>query len=226
MCAKLIILDLKCQRYREANVFPQVSSGRSVTRESIPGAGALLGSFLQIIRTLRGSGHTGTAVGDFLPSSNTRPPGCPLTQDDPSAAPPPTTSTIGPSWAGSLAKESSSLQTSSVEAQRAKVFHLKRSESRACSWPSNAALFQKERMKPIFRVGKEENLAVSVEIQPWTQPALRPSLSSAGLQELIEPLFGCSKFKLSFHHLQLKEFREVSYCHPNFTERETDAQRS
>lgn len=79
------------------------------------------------------SGHTGTAVGDFLPSSNTRPLGCPLALADPSAALPPATSMIGPSW--SLAKESSSLQTSSVEAQRAKVFHLKRSESRACSWP-------------------------------------------------------------------------------------------
>ena len=49
---------------------------------------------------------------------------------------------------------------------------------------------------------------------PWTQPALRPSLSFAGLQELTESLFGWSKFKLIFHHLQLKEFWGVSYAIP------------
>ena len=174
MCARLDILNLKCQRNREANFFPQVSSRRSVTRESIPGAGALLGNFLQIIKTPRGSGHAGTAVGDFPPSSSTQPLGHALAQAGPHAAPPPASSTIGPSWALALAKESSSRQMPSVEAQRAEVFHLKRSESRACSWPLNAACFSEGKNETNFQSGQRGEPAVPVEIQP-----LNPASSEA-----------------------------------------------
>lgn len=65
---------------------------------------------------------------------------------------------------------------SSMEAQRTKVFYLGRLESRACSLLLNAAHLQKQRMKPIFRVSKEENLTVLVVIQ-----SLNPASSEVKL---------------------------------------------
>lgn len=143
---------------------------REVCHQSIPGAGALLGNFLQIIKTPRGSGHAGTAVGDVPPSSSTRPLGRALAQAGPRATPPPASSTIGPSWALALAKESSSRQTPSVEAQRAEVFHLKRSESRACSWPLNAAHFSEGENETNFQSQQRGEPG-----SPGGHPALEPS---------------------------------------------------
>lgn len=74
---------------------------------------------------------------------------------------------IGPSWAGSLAKESSSLQTSSVEPQRAKVAYLKRSESRACSWP--------------FSEGEDETNFQSRQREEPGSPGGDPALESSQL---------------------------------------------
>ena len=149
-----------------------------------------------------------------------------MTQADPSIAPPPTGPMIGPSWAGVLGWGIKFPGNVFSGSSKNKGFYLERFESRACSLLLNAAHLQKERMKPIFRVSKEENLTVLVVIQslnPASSEA-KPFLGWAPWANRVP--FWMKQFKLSFYHLQLKEFWAVSYCHLDFTERGNDAQRS
>lgn len=134
--------------------FPQSSSRSPVTRGTIPGAGALLGHFLEITKILWGSGHIGTALSDFLESITMLPPAHrAVTQAEASIAPPPVGPVIGP-HRGGVFGWGVKLPGSVFSGSSKKNFSIWKDVSLERSLPLNAAHLQKERMKSIFR-GKQ-----------------------------------------------------------------------